>query len=189
MEHTVSHLLEMANPSSEALHGAKVGVLSVLAALLWDRVRLAVQAGALDGLRFPDPAAMEAHVRTAFATVDPGGAMGAECWRDYAGKLERWNAAAEHLGSLGDRWKAFDAEVDALLAPPGRLVAALQAAGAPIRLCELGIEAADARWAIANCHLMRDRFTVADLAFLLGIWDEPDVEALLADAARLGSGL
>src|SRR6185437_16790456 len=32
MEHTASHLLEMADPESQALHGAKVGILSVLAA-------------------------------------------------------------------------------------------------------------------------------------------------------------
>jgi hypothetical protein len=36
---------------------------------------------------------------------------------------------------------------------------------------------------------MRDRFTVADLAFLMGIWDADDVEAVLVDAARLGAGL
>ena len=36
---------------------------------------------------------------------------------------------------------------------------------------------------------MRDRFTVADLAFLLGIWEAGDVEALLDDAARIGVGL
>ena len=48
---------------------------------------------------------------------------------------------------------------------------------------------ADARWALANCHLMRDRFTIADLAFLLGLWDTPAIDALLDDADRLGVGL
>jgi glycerol-1-phosphate dehydrogenase [NAD(P)+] len=189
MEHTVSHLLEMADPDSEALHGAKVGILSILAALLWARVRDAVGAGALERLRFPDADAMQARVRDAFAGVDPGGAMGAECWREYARKLERWTAAQEDLRSLADRWAEFDAEVGPLLAPPERLVAALRAAGAPVRLAELGIDAGDARWAIANCHLMRDRFTVADLAFLLGLWDAADVDALLEDAGHLGAGL
>ena len=48
---------------------------------------------------------------------------------------------------------------------------------------------ATARWALANCHLMRDRFTVADLAFLMGIWEPADVDSLLLDAAALGAGL
>jgi glycerol-1-phosphate dehydrogenase [NAD(P)+] len=186
MEHTVSHLLEMADPTSDALHGAKVGILSVLAALLWDRVRAAAAAASP---RFPEPAAMEERVRDAFAAVDPSGAMGAECWRDYSHKLARWNAAQDDLYDLPRRWAAFDPEAGALLAPPGRLVGALRAAGAPVRLGELGIDAAVARWALANCHLMRDRFTVADLAFLLGLWDDEDVDALLADAGALGAGL
>jgi hypothetical protein len=36
---------------------------------------------------------------------------------------------------------------------------------------------------------MRDRFTVADLAFFMGLWDEDGVDALLADVAPLGVGL
>jgi hypothetical protein len=36
---------------------------------------------------------------------------------------------------------------------------------------------------------MRDRFTVADLAFLSGIWEPTDIDDLLAAAAELGAGL
>jgi hypothetical protein len=36
---------------------------------------------------------------------------------------------------------------------------------------------------------MRDRFTVADLAFFMGVWEPSDVDALLVAAARLGAGL
>jgi glycerol-1-phosphate dehydrogenase [NAD(P)+] len=182
MEHTVSHLLEMADPASTALHGAKVGILSVLAALLWERVRQAAPAATL---RLPDAAAMEGRVREAFASVDPRGAMGEECWSDYARKLSRWGAMPDIVGG----WAAFDAEVGPLLAPAERLAGALAAAGAPLRLSELGIDAGTARWALLHCHLMRDRFTIADLAFLIGIWEAGDVEGLLDDAARLGVGL
>jgi len=90
MEHTVSHLLEMADPESRALHGAKVGILSVLAALLWERVRRAAPAATL---RVPDPADMVGRVMDALAVADPSGAMGAECWSDYARKLGRWRAS------------------------------------------------------------------------------------------------
>ena len=112
---------------------------------------------------------------------------------DGRGVLERLRAQARALGarcptSRGG-WAAFDAEVGPLLAPAERLAGALAAAGAPLRLSELGIDAGTARWALLHCHLMRDRFTVADLAFLLGIWEAGDVDALLDDAARLGVGL
>ena len=192
MEHTVSHLLEMAETAGcrPPLHGAKVGALSVLAAMLWARVRAVARGGGLRALRFPSAAEMEPRVRAAFASLDPTGAMGEECWSDYARKLERWNDAREpswrRCGSAGRRSRR---ELDGLLASPERLVGALRAARAPVRLTQLGMRDATARWALAHGHLMRDRFTVADLAFFMGIWDAPDVDALLVAAARLGAGL
>jgi glycerol-1-phosphate dehydrogenase [NAD(P)+] len=190
MEHTGSHLLEMAERpgTPDLLHGAKVGVLAVLASTLWARVRAAARAGGL-ALRFPVAEEMEPRVRAAFADLDPSGQAGESCWRDYSRKLERWHAARDELATLPERWPAFDAELDGLLAPPERLVAALRGARAPLRLTELGVSPATARWAVGNGHLMRDRFTVADLAFFMGIWDGPHVDALLADAGRMGAGL
>ena len=45
-----------------------------------------------------------------------------------------------------------------------------------------------ARWAVANCPLLRQRFGVADLATLLGAWEEADVdEVLAAPSSKCGS--
>ena len=184
-EHTVSHLLEMAG--AKPLHGAAVGSLSVLAAMLWARVRTVANAGGLRALRFPTAAEMEPRVRAAFAALDPSGRAADECWRGYSVKLERWHAARDEVTTLWERWP--DAEFDGLLASPERLVAALRAARAPVRLTQLEVRDTTARWALANGHLMRDRFTVADLAFFMGIWEPSDVDALLVAAARLGAGL
>jgi glycerol-1-phosphate dehydrogenase [NAD(P)+] len=190
MEHTCSHLIEMTDDGPGALHGAQVGVLSVFAACLWQRVRAAVGNGAaLAQLRFPDAETMHSRVTAAFATADPTGAMAAECWRDYQRKLERHHALADKLGGLVSGWPQFDADVERLLAAPQRLSGALAAAGAPTRLSDLGIDPDRSRWALANCHLMRDRFTIADLAFLLGLWDSDGVEAVVEMAERTGAGL
>jgi glycerol-1-phosphate dehydrogenase [NAD(P)+] len=191
MEHTVSHLLEMAErPGVDApLHGAKVGALSVLAAMLWARVRAVARAGGLRALRFPDHADLEPRVREAVAVLDPSGRVGDACWQAYSRKLDRWHDARGELETLWQRWPAFDAELDGLLASPERLVAALRAARAPVRLTQLGVRDSTARWALAHGHLMRERFSVADLAFFMGVWDSADVDALLVCAARLGAGL
>lgn len=191
MEHTVSHLLEMAHrPGAPAtLHGAKVGVVTVLAAMLWARVRAAVRNGGLGGLRFPEPVTLRRRVLDAFSQVDRSGAMGEECWSDYSRKLERWHGERDRLSKLPRRWHEFDAELDGLLASPDWLAEALRAARAPTRLTDLGIDPNTARWALANSHLMRDRFTIADLAFFMGIWETADVDELLADAAQIGGGL
>ncbi len=189
MEHTCSHLLEMTERDGATLHGAKVGVLSVFAACLWQIVRAAIADGALARLRLPAEAEMYERVSAAFATADPSGAMAAECWRDYRLKLERHQAAASAVAALAERWPAVDAELERLVTSPERLIAALRRAGAPVRLRQLGIEPERGRWALAHCHLMRERFTVADLAFFLGLWDESGVDAVVQLAERAGGGL
>ncbi len=59
------------------------------------------------------------------------------------------------------------------------------AAGAPADFDELdpAVDADLARWAVTNCALMRNRFTVVDLLTLLGWWDDADVEEVLRRAA------
>lgn len=193
MEHTVSHLIEMAAASrgeGTALHGAKVGVTTIVAALVWERLRARIEANGLEP-RFPGPEAMEERVRAAFDPLDPSGAMAAECWSDYARKLERWRASRPRLERLAREWGELQPRLDELTVDPARLVAAMRAAGAPTRFGELApaVDPDTARWALANCHLMRDRFTVADLACFSGGWEEADVEAVLSDAAALGAGL
>ena len=68
-------------------------------------------------------------------------------------------------------------------------MAAVHSAGAPVQFCELtpSVDQDAARWAVASCRFLRDRFSVADMAFFLGIWDESCVDSLLSDAAALGS--
>jgi glycerol-1-phosphate dehydrogenase [NAD(P)+] len=156
--------------------------------MLWERVRAQARAGALHELRFPDPAVMRPRVLSAFAELDPSGLMGEECWRGYSAKLERWHESREQLARLPSRWQEFELELDSLLATPERLIDALKAAGAPLNLGQLGIDQATLNWALSNGHLVRDRFSVADLAFFMGIWEPADVEELLADARRLGAG-
>jgi glycerol-1-phosphate dehydrogenase [NAD(P)+] len=193
MEHTVSHLLDMAAGSAgrpTALHGAQVGVSTVLAALTWQHIRDRI---ARDGphFRFPAPDKMRERVDAAFNQLDPSGAMARECWADYHRKLSRWNSGPAVAAGFAARWSEHEPALDGLLVDPARLVEALRAAGAPVRFAELepAAPAEVARWAVANCHLMRDRFTVADLAWFLDAWGPDDVDAVLSAAAALGAGL
>jgi glycerol-1-phosphate dehydrogenase [NAD(P)+] len=193
MEHTVSHLLEMAADRrgvGAALHGAQVGVTTVMAALVWRHLEARIAEGGL-AFDFPSPAAMEERVHAAFDPLDPSGAMAAECWSDYERKLARWSESRPRLERLAVEWDSLWPRFEALLGDPEEIAAALDAAGAPVRFSDLdpAVDAATARWALANCHLMRDRFTVADLAFFAGHWEEADVEAVLAAAESLGAGL
>jgi len=190
MEHTVAHLIEMAAMaagSESDLHGIKVGVASVCAALLWQRVLVALADGGLRRLRVAAPDDARARVLAAFAGLDPSGATAAECWHDYERKLARWTAAQSRLAELAADWPRHEAVLRDLLVEPAELVAALRSAGAPLRFSELepAVDAGTARWALASCHLMRERFSVADLAWSLGIWDEDHAAAVLAETEAL----
>lgn len=201
-EHTISHLLDMADARDHrglAFHGAQVGVAAVVVALGWQRVLRD-----LDPERIAGPAAarmpveLEARrprVAAAFDTLDASGAATAECWSDYRRKVERWNDHPEQRAALARDWAAHRAAISELVLAPDRIVAGLRAAGVPTRFSELepAIPPDVARWAIASCHLMRDRFTVADLVDLTGAvghrWDEDFADDLLSEAAVLGAGL
>jgi glycerol-1-phosphate dehydrogenase [NAD(P)+] len=182
-EHTVSHLLEMAATREgrpNAYHGAQVGVSAVLAALVWQHVRRLVRAGTRL-MRCPSEDEMRPVVMRAFSSLDPSGAMADECWRDYQRKLARWRA---RHGAADELDPATLDDAARLLEEPSVLRAALRRSGAPARMAQLNppVGAQTARWALANCHLMRARFTVVDLAFLLGVWEPADVDAVLTAA-------
>ena len=124
---------------------------------------------------------MRERISTAFASLDPSGEMAAECWRLYSRKLSRWAGLRARLQSTV--WPDVASSITDLLIEPARLAASLAGAGAPVRFSQLDppLDRDLARWALAHCHLMRDRFTVADVAFLAGMWDEAAVDSLLSE--------
>ncbi len=192
-EHLVSHLIDMAAEQRGlplALHGAQVGVAAIPVAAAWE-----VFLGEFDptesDLLFPDDATMEPLVKRAFANIDPTGRVGDECWASYAVKLERWRENRSGVVAFLAAWPEHRAEIAGMVLPPERLAGALGDAGAPARFGALSPPASEdvARWAFANCHLMRDRFTLADLLFFAGWWDEAFVERLLDRARAAGGGL
>jgi glycerol-1-phosphate dehydrogenase [NAD(P)+] len=194
MEHTVSHMLDMAHGARgerTALHGSQVGVATVLVAIAWRRVLERIDAGA--EINVPGEEDAERAVRGAFERLDPSGKMGQECWDAYSKKLARLRSpgAVDALrAALTADWTEHRGRLEGLLERPERIAGALAEAGAPLRFSALDRPAGedDVRWALLNCHLMRDRFTVADLSFLIGAWTAEDVEATLAEAEALGVG-
>lgn len=195
MEHTVSHMLDMAHGARHlpnAHHGEQVGVATVLVSLMWVRVLNRIAAGDLPALTLPEPDEAQRAVHAAFGWMDESGATADECWSDYARKLAHLEDtdAPTRLREALACWASHAVTVDALLEAPERIVAALRAAGAPTRFSELSAPVAPetVTWALTNCHLMRNRFTIADLAFLTGVWTDKDVAAILDEAAALGAG-
>ena len=192
-EHLVSHLIDMAAEGRHrplALHGAQVAAAAIPVAAAWETFLAEFEPSGVDPDRlFPDAATLEPVVRRAFDAIDPSGGVGEECWSDYRRKLERWRSNRPRVENFLEEWTHHRARLGRMVAPPEALAGALKEAGAPARFGELDppVSPETARWALENCHLMRDRFTVADLLFIAGIWDDAFVERIL-DRARLAGG-
>jgi glycerol-1-phosphate dehydrogenase [NAD(P)+] len=194
-EHLVSHLIDMAAEVSHrslTLHGAQVAVAAVPVAAAWETFLAEFDPSEVNADRlFPDAATLEPVVRRAFAAIDPSGEVGKECWNDYRRKLERWRENRPRVEGFLEEWPQHRSELGRMVAPPEALGDALKEAGAPARFCELDppVSPETARWALRNCHLMRDRFTVADLLFFAGRWDNAFVERILNRVRSAGGGL
>jgi glycerol-1-phosphate dehydrogenase [NAD(P)+] len=188
-EHVVSHMLDMAaRPSGRDLasHGCQCGVSTIVCAVAWRRL--------LDGLRpelvdldacQPDAGDLQRRVRAVFDPLDPSGAMAAECWGSYRGKLAAWRDARPRLEAFLGGWEGQRARLAELLQPPEAVVQSLARAGHPLRYEELGVPEEQARWAFRHGHLMRGRFSSADLLNYLGWLDEAFVDEVFAEYRRL----
>ncbi len=194
-EHLISHMIDLhANQRGLPLgvHGAQVGVATIPVAAAWEILFEELDPSQVDvDACFPKPEAVEPVVREAFASLDPVGAVGEECWSDYSKKLERWRGQRDRFEAFLNDWPRRRDELGELVAAPERLGGALTDAGAPARFGDLNplVPPQTARWAIRNCQFMRDRFTIVDLLFFLGWWDDAFIERLLERSESVGGGL
>ncbi|HUQ79072.1 MAG TPA: iron-containing alcohol dehydrogenase [Patescibacteria group bacterium] len=189
-EHTVSHLLDMAAAREgrrTGLHGAQVGVAALAVAVAWERFLDTFDPGVLLDAGVPTHDAMRTRIDEAFRSLDPTGAMATECWTEYRRKLGRWDALRGGLPAIVEGWPAINAELRQMLGHPADIAAALRSAGAAATFDELDPPAsrAMAGWALFNGHLIRDRFTLADLAWFSGTWTAEVADAAIAEAARI----
>jgi glycerol-1-phosphate dehydrogenase [NAD(P)+] len=195
VEHLVSHLLDMSAVQLHrpfALHGAQVGVATVPVAAMWEALFSGLDPAKIDPDDcFPEPEEVEPIVREAFAGIDPSGQVGEECWSDYSKKIKRWKGCRPQFEGFLANWPRYKNKLKEIVVPPVRLGNALKESGAPTRFGELNppISEETAFWALKNCHLMRNRFTLADLLFFICWWDDGFVEELFDRAHSAGGGL
>lgn len=185
MEHLVSHMLDMVGgelSEPTGLHGAQVGVGSVIRAAAWEEFRDRREAEGLNvATLFAAPATYEFEVLEAFAWLDPTGKIGTECWGRFSAKLKQWHASRDRITVTLADWDRLEAAHDEKALGSHEIARMLHRAGAPKRFSDLdpAPPAARMNWAIANCQFMRERFTVADLLTFAGWWDEAVVARVM----------
>lgn len=190
VEHLISHMFDQYHAEKGlpmGLHGSQVGAGSVIAASAWEMLfdRLGSGATARPTESALDPASARQRVLAAFEPVDSSLRVAEECWKDYSAKLATVSANWYRVQALVGDWDGHRDELRGLFRPSASIAAALHEAGSATRPADLEphVDSALVRWAVENCALMRNRFTVVDLLTLLGWWTPADVDEVLERAA------
>lgn len=190
MEHLISHMLDIYSAEkgeATGLHGSQVGVGSVIAAASWEVFCERMAQGAPDiSKMFADDLTWEPRVKAAFASLDPSGKLGSECWSHYRKKLTAWRNNRHKVEALFNDWSTSKAARDKLVLNSQSLSDCLRRGNAPAHFSNLApiVPADRIFWAVANCQFMRERFTVADLFTFAGWWDDTTVREVLLRADR-----
>jgi len=173
-EHRFSHLWEMqalGYGHAAVPHGFKVGVGSIAAAALYERV-LERDLGAIDveaSVRaWPSRAEMERTVRAAHDIPQLAESAVAESLAKYIDAEQ----LRERLVLLRERWPTLREQLRAQLLPAAQLRQMLAAAGCPTDPEAIGIDVARLRQSYMLARTIRARYTVLDLVYETGILDE-----------------
>ncbi|MFP3938460.1 MAG: iron-containing alcohol dehydrogenase [Phycisphaerae bacterium] len=156
-EHLLSHALDMLAARDGAghdLHGRQVGVGTVLTADVYRRV--------LD-VESPQPVAQPTEVDRAY-----WGELTGAVAPHYAEKQPKYQAAADVI-IAGNTWDELRSELAGMVRPPEQLQGVLSRASAATTATDIGCEPQRLLGAFVHAHELRSRFTVLDLARLLGV--------------------
>lgn len=177
-EHVTSHMLDMAAKAHGrpvANHGHQCALATVLSLLLYNHVIDQIDSGALDlDQCYPGSDMMHSRINRVFEPIDPSGAAAKECAGDYAQKLDLWRQKRESFEQFLGNWNSEKAKLQEHLMVPEQYVELLRQIGHPLRFEEMEtpLTEKEVRWAFHNAHLMRKRFTIGDLGFLGGMFDD-----------------
>lgn len=194
-EHVMSHLIDMSSKvrhTGICYHGTQVAVSGIISCLLWDYLlhEFRPQDVQIDTC-YPSEEEMKPRVLQAFDWLDEDHSAANECWSDYQKKLARWHEVQPQFEAFLKSFDAFKSQVADWVQPPAYIAECMHKANAPCRYSKLNypVDAKTVRWAITNCHMMRNRFSIIDLLHFTGIWSDDFVEGILKKAEALDAGL
>ncbi|MBW2526653.1 MAG: iron-containing alcohol dehydrogenase [Deltaproteobacteria bacterium] len=156
-EHLVSHTIDMwsyQDGQPHDLHGRQVGVATVFAAALYQRI-MAVEAPDFRPDSVPFDGSLWGDIVEGVRT-------------EHEAKGRNMQAACTKLAA-GDRWDGLRAALSPILRQPGDIHRCLREAGAAAKLDDIGCSRERFVRAILHAGAMRRRFTSLDLAYAVGV--------------------
>lgn len=165
-EHHCSHCWEMrhlAEGSSATLHGAKVGVATIMVAERYEQLRTLDRDEVVRRLRAVDPPSRADEVETIRRVYGPIAESIIGVQSAFLNLADRVDDSLDALFSrIVERWDEI-LEIAATVPPPERIREWLTAVGAPITTAELDLSDEERDTAFRHSHYLRDRFTIRKL--------------------------
>lgn len=158
-EHLLSHTLDMiahARGHRHDLHGRQVGVGTILSAALYERI-----------LRIESPTQHPLPPRID-AELWRGGPAAEAVAAQYEAKKASLEAAGRSLAD-GHAWDRLRNHLATLSRSPQTIADWLERAGAATSAAQIGCSRGQLKEAALHMHEIRKRFTVVDLAWLVGV--------------------
>jgi glycerol-1-phosphate dehydrogenase [NAD(P)+] len=168
-EHLISHYWDMTahwHGRSEGLHGAQVGVATLVTATLYEKLQaLDPSTLSLATLHrdYPTWETLEQHLRDVHGPLAE--AVIPEARKKYLPLTDKAREWEYILNQWQTVWQALRPQ----LVPAASMREVLCAAGAPVTVRDLGISALEMRTALLHAKDIRGRYTVLDFAHDLGV--------------------
>lgn len=194
-EHVMSHLIDMASgvrKTGICYHGTQVAVSGIMSEIIWDWLLNDFDPKKVDLDKcYPSFEEMEPRVKAAFDWLDDTHNAANECWADYQKKLQRWHDHKAEFKAFLENFDEFKKAVAPWVKKPEYIADCMHKANAPTRYSKLNfpVDEKTVRWAITNCYLMRNRFSVIDLLHFTGFWTDEFVQKLIERAEAMDAGL
>lgn len=187
-EHLFSHYWEMRHLEIEGVpvsHGFKVSIGTLAATALMETL-FARDIGALDVdarlSAYPSHVERERAVRSTFEG-DPGGMVEQIVSACLSKHLSR-EQLRERLQLIEERWHTITEKVRSQILPYDRIRESLHTAGCPVEPGGIGLTRDQVRETFVRAQMIRPRYTVMDLAYELG-WFEECVDEIFSSSAWL----
>lgn len=184
-EHLISHFWDMtahAQDRVEGFHGAQVGVATIITAALYEHIQT-LNPEDIDPDRWvAHRPSLEAENETIHSIH---GKFAEDICAEYTRKRPSDADMRDRLLFLKENLTAVFSNLNDVLRPSRRIREILIAARAPVTVQELNLTPSHLQNAFRYARHIRDRYTVLDLAFDLGILDT-DADIILEKSGCLG---
>lgn len=169
-EHLISHYIDMKHALHSCghdLHGTQVGVATVYALGLWEKV-LALDPADIDADALAAAHRSQEEIRESIF-ADWGEAVGQEVWAQWCEKALSQDALAAEIRLIAQKLPSLRSKLAQDLVPAAKVAACIEACGGPSTADGLDAPLEEFERGCRYSRYLRNRFTILDLAAELGI--------------------